>query len=109
MKTKEKTNSSCWIGITLIIIIILVVGGIIYYKMPKQVCHDEETIVRIKAECSTSYQYIPANAERICDDGVKGATEKIDYDSIVYDCNFDEVDRYCMYRQINKVCEVVYR
>ena len=41
IKKKENKKNNCWFGITLIIITILIVGGIIYYKMPKQVCHDE--------------------------------------------------------------------
>lgn len=113
---KEK-NKKCnyWIGIVLVVLLVLGCTFFIYMKiekettgMGKQVCHEEIQVKKIIANCGFEHQYIPANAERICDDGISGSTEKIDHENIIWDCNMDDVARVCLYKEIVEVCEIVY-
>ena len=78
---------------------------VIYVHMPKRVCYNEYKVTRIELNC---YGYIiPANAERICDEGSEGeaAVNNLNYGNIVWDCKPDGIQRFCMYKEKKEVCD----
>lgn len=110
-----KKEFKCGIGATaLVIFTILLVGAGIFYHInvmfedvPKKVCVTEEKIHKIVPDCNPWIdQRIPANIERMCEEGIKGGTEKIGFDQLVYDCNFDDIERVCLYKETIETCTI---
>jgi len=111
-KNKQKINNYL-IGITLIIITILLVGGFIYKKMPREVCHNKYNVEKIElkafcyeteyySDCISDFATIPENAiEVICEDGVN----ELWGDSLE---TYSKEQKVCLIKTSTEVCEVVY-
>jgi len=111
----KKQKNYCWIGISLMIIImivIMIVSGIIYYKMPKQVCHNEFETKKIELMGTINYiglhdcYYNFNEVEIICEDGI---------DITIYGgmmarvCNSNEENKICLIKTKKEVCEIVWK
>ena len=108
----KKENKYKCIIILLVILIVIVSWSSIKFSrkindLPKRVCHTEYKVHKMVIGCYMVAQEIPANAERICDEGVSGATEKIDFANIVWDCNPDNIERICLYKEEIEKCEII--
>lgn len=110
MKNNKRRHYICFIIISfLLVAIIFVMVGFnkTLQSLPKRVCHSEYKVHKIIVGCGFTLKYIPANVERICEEGVEGATEKLNYDNIVYDCKRDSTQKICLYKEEIQKCEII--
>jgi len=90
------------------ILISILVGYFVYSLVPHRVCHYENKVTEVIVGCS-SITDIPANVERICEEGVQGEAsyKNLPYENIVWYCNGGFYDtKKCWYREKIKVCEI---
>lgn len=113
VKKQENKKNYCWVGVTLIIITILIVGGIIYYKMPKQVCHLESNIEVINLKGAIIYgmeyedyqnRWSDKNTEYLCSDEIE-----VDNLQSMNSIWFVGMEGVCILKNYKKICEVVYK
>ena len=106
MKTKNKSNKLIWVGIVLVILLTLASATFIYYKMPKEVCHTEETTRRVDLPIWSDLSYFTEDncdyfvGEILCEEGVS----VYEYSKKV--CNFGSEDMVCLEKIKTEVCEI---
>lgn len=109
MKKINKENTTYWKGILLVILVVLLTGSFIYYKMPKENCHDEISIRSVTFQgfcyefsygerCVNTWYFLEEDEEVICEDGIDEHLGLIEYNG--------KEPKVCLFKKTKEICEI---